>query len=310
MFSHQPGRTFICLRCRLRILRPYVPTITSRPFAHTARDTAPGRPLLSVDDVVVEVDQNNQRGGTFSLKKPHWPSRLPSAYPHEKRLYPHGRLRGKRGREVREAAAALPVNALGQPTEVIILRDAAIEQPDEAEPQPTVEAQKPSTKLSKNEILAVLARGEEPPSSSEIDGQIETLRPEAPEDQQDGLIVSRVKFEELRSALINGFTMRQLQEYATRNQPAASLPAGSEMESGVAPWRHGITPIETRLSRVKFRTSPGVESKAKQNMKLKVATKLIRDIWRVDIAEDLNATGELEILTSQKKFALLLVDGT
>src|SRR5947208_528935 len=136
MFSHQPGRTFICLRCRLRILRPYVPTITSRPFAHTAHDTAPGRPLLSVDDVVVEVDQNNQRRGAFSFKNPYRPSRLPSAYPHEKRLYPHGRLRGKRGREVREAAAALPVNALGQPTEVIILRDAAIEQPDETEPQP------------------------------------------------------------------------------------------------------------------------------------------------------------------------------
>ena len=310
MFSHQPGRTSICLWCRLRILRPYVPTITSRSFARTARDTEGRHPLISVDDALVEADQPSQKPkDTYNSKKSYWPSRLPPVYPHEKRLYPHGRLRGKRGREVREAAAALPVNALGQPTEVIILRDAAIEQPDETEPQPTVDSEKPSTKLNKKEILAVLAGGKEPLSPSEIDGQIEKLRPETSEDQQDGLIISRVKFEELRSALINGFTMRQLQEYSNRNKPPASLPAGSEMESGVAPWRHGITSIETRLSRAKFWENPGLEVKTKQNMKLKVATKLIRDIWRIGIVEDLNVIGELEIHTSQKKFALLTVDG-
>jgi hypothetical protein len=259
----------------------------------------------------VKADQSSQnpKRGTYRPKTPHWPSQLPPAYPHEKKLYPHGRLRGKRGREVREAAAALPVNSLGQPAEVIILRDAAIEQPDETEPQPTVDTEKPSTKLSKKDILAALARGEEPLSSSDIDRQIEKLRPKAPEDQQDGLIVSRVKFEELRGALINGFTMRQLQEYSARNQPPASLDTESEMESGVSPWRRGITPIDTRLSKVKFWTSPNVEIKTKQNLKLKIATKLIRHVWQIDIAEDLNAIGELEILTSQKKFALLQVDG-
>lgn len=261
---------------------------------------------------MVEADQPSQRssGGTYSSKETYRPSRLPPEYPHEKRLYPHGRLRGKRGREVREAAAALPVKALGQPAEVIILRDAAIEQPDETEAQPTIDPVKPSTPLNKKEILAALARGKEPLSSDEIDRQIEKLRPEAPEDQQDGIIVSRIKFEELRNALTNGFTMRQLQEYSGRNKPPASLPAGSEMEPGVSPWRHGITTIETRLSRVKFLSSPGVEIKNKQNMKLKVATKLIREVWRVGIAEDLDALGELEIHTSQKKFALLMVDGS
>src|SRR5579871_476275 len=133
MFSYQPGRTFICLDCRLRlrILRPYISTISSRSFAHTATNTESSRPLIQLDDVVVEADQPSQNpiGSTYRPKKSYFPSRLPLAYPHEKTLYPHGRLRGKRGREVREAAASLPVNALGPPAEVIILRDAAIEAP-------------------------------------------------------------------------------------------------------------------------------------------------------------------------------------
>jgi len=295
MFSRQSGRVAICLRCQAKALlqagrscQPFALSEVRRSRFHSSISSLEQADALSLSQTT-RNSESSPHGNRYK----------------NKRLFIRGKLRGKKGREVREDTAALPVHSLGKPAEVIILRDAGIEQEEDTEALPTFETSGPSQRLSNEEILASLAQDKRTSSQAEVDEQIRALRPT---NTRDGHIssIGKQDYEALHKALVDSFTSQQLKSHLKRNQPDAELPAVADKRAGFAPWRLGTSSIEKALSQAKYRTATGGTS---LSAKQKFAARIIQELWHTDIAQDVNSVGELEIQISRPCLTLFMANG-
>lgn len=207
---------------------------------------------------------------------------------------------------MREDTAALPVHALGKPAEVIILRDADIEQEEDPEALPAIEVSGPTQRLSNEEIRASLAQDKRTSSQAEVDEQIQALRPTTTRDGHILPTIERQDYETLHKALVDGFTYHQLKTHLKRNRPDTQPPVALDKRAGLAPWRPGTSPIEKALSQTKYRTAiDGTPQSAKQQL----ATRIIQELWHIDSSQDVNCVGELEIQVSRLCLTFFTVNG-
>jgi len=295
MFSLQSGRVAICLRCQAKALlqagrscQPLALSEVRRSRFHTSLSSLEQANALPLSQTI-RNSESSQHGDRYK----------------NKRLFIRGKLRGKKGREVREDTAALPVHSLGKPAEVIILRDAGIEREEDTEALPTFETSGPSQRLSKEEILASLAQDKRTSSQAEVDEQILALRPTNTRDGHISSTIRKQDCEALHRALVDGFTSEQLKNHLKQNPPDAELPPVAGKRAAFAPWRPGTSSIERALS-LKYRTAIGGTS---LSPKQKFATRIIQELWHIDIAQDVNSVGELEIQISRPCLTLFMANG-
>lgn len=222
-----------------------------------------------------------------------------------KSVYVRGKIRGKKGREVREDTAALPVRTLGQPAEVIILRDAPVEQEQDEETPPSVESSKTDSQLSRQEIVASLRSVDPSSLKTKVEEQIQKLRPPSSGNEYIGSLLPRQDFDKLRKALTDGFTVQQLRAFLKRNLPNAQPSVGSDQDRSFVAWRPGTSSIDTELpERVRREIS-----RYKIPVKHKVVLRILEDLWHIDTIEDVNTIGELEVHVSWNQLALFLANG-
>lgn len=292
MFARQSGRVSICLRCQARALLQAGQPLHPRADVH--------RSLFHASNPVLEQDQILPRLGRSSSPE------LERRRHGFRSVYIRGKLRGKRGREVRDDAATLPVNTLGQPAEVIILRDAPSEREHDAVTTPPSEPSKRSSpQLSEQEIIASLAQEKEDSWREKVDQRIQSLRPKNAGDDKSTPTISRREYKTLERALIDGFTSRQLKDFLKRNQPDAQSSAEGQQVPSFAPWRPGTTPIGVKLSHGPIQVE-GLAHGPKQRTVARIA----RELWRIDIAEEVSCIGELEFAVPKTHLSLFMANGT
>lgn len=292
MFARQSGRVSICLRCQARALlradQPLVPRPNwPRSRFHTSN------PVSEEDQILPEP----RSAGNLELKRRRHGYRS---------VYIRGKLRGKKGREVRDDAATLPVNALGQPAEVIILRDAPSEQEQDAKASSTLEPSKRSSpQLSEQEIIASLAEEKEDSWREKVDQRIQKLRPKNAGDEKSTPSISRQEYKALQRELVDGFTSQQLRDFLRRNQPDTPSSTAAQQVPGLAPWRPGTTPIGQKLSQGSIQVE-GLAHGPKQ----KIVARILRELWHIDIAEEISCNGELEFAIPRNHMSLFIANGT
>jgi hypothetical protein len=198
------------------------------------------------------------------------------------------------------------VKALGQPAEVIILRDAPSEQEQDAEASPTPEPSKRSSpQLSEQEIIASLAQEKEDSWREKVDQRIQNLRPKSAGDDKSTPSMSRQEYKALQRELVDGFTSQQLRDFLGRNQPDIQSSAAAQQVPGLAPWRPGTTPIGEKLSQGSIQVE-GLTHGPKQ----KIVARIFRELWQVDIAEEISRVGELEFAIPRSHMSLFIANGT
>jgi hypothetical protein len=170
----------------------------------------------------------------------------------DRRIYPHGKLRGKKGGEVRESSELLPVNALGKPAEIILLKDADLDRPKEeggdgGEPAPTGP---PTTqrKSSKKAILDAVAKGSVAVDAESTLRSVEELRDTVLNRKlEKGDHITQQEYDKLLKALSDGFRTGQLRQYAM--QKGRKLLIRTVRQTKNLPhsdWTPGITPADEK----------------------------------------------------------------
>ncbi|KAI9869884.1 MAG: hypothetical protein M1830_004967, partial [Pleopsidium flavum] len=220
MFAPTIGDATICLRCQVRL----------------ARVKTPRRRAL-VNNQHLTISPQTRRSTTATE---HVQASGDGDGPHQRILYPHGRLRGVPGRRVREGLASLGLEALGKPAEVIVLRDAELglkHAPKTAVEDATEE------NLSATDLLASVdaERGLLPPE--DVVHNIEEFKTLWP---HKGL--SWDQWLEARKELCKAFTAIQLTHYIVhKTQANAMANAQNQKTSNIlqkSTWTPGETPFE------------------------------------------------------------------
>ncbi|OCK76695.1 hypothetical protein K432DRAFT_428534 [Lepidopterella palustris CBS 459.81] len=304
MLARKTSSAFICLQCQLRLARPrQIPpiarTIPSSNFSSHSR-------LFSVDD----EDAAEQR---FSLR------------PKTVNPRPLGRLRGRRGKLVREGSAALGIESLGAPSEIIVLRDV---NDNTSEDIPELLESKKTEPLKQADILASLQNENVTLAEGELNKQIESLRPQhhsSQIDPKDPIYVSQAEFRNIYNSLYNGFTAAQLSRYFAESTGVAITGVKKEVLQGLikgvkkevlqglikgvkskqpvyqTAWNPGTSDIAKRLPAGNVVT----QRKGKTATKIILADQILRKCWNVLVLEEIESPGEIEV--SMKRWQLSLL---
>lgn len=177
----------------------------------------------------------------------------------ERKIYPHGKLRGKKGGEVRESSETLPVNALGKPAEIILLKDADLDRAknetaersgeDDIDDGATLRDPPAKPKRSsKKDILDSVKKGSVTVDAASTNKSIEELRDiTLKRSPQKGDIITLQEKEKLINRLAEGFRTIQLKHYATRK--GGNLLIRTIKQSDKLPhsdWRPGTSSTDER----------------------------------------------------------------
>ncbi|KIW06465.1 uncharacterized protein PV09_02905 [Verruconis gallopava] len=217
MFASSQSGAHICLRCQSKFLK-------ARQFSVSARSVTGSRRFISESRRILATPVKT-----------------------EQKVYPHGKIRGRKGAKVRESSAVLPVSNLGKPAEIILLKDAELDRSKAEEASPAKAPQGPR-KSSKKEILDSVARVSDTVDEASTARAIEELRDSilgrAP---RKGESIAQAQHEKLIKALEDGFTSSQLRQYAT--QKGKNLLVRSVKETEKLPhsdWIAGVTPSDEK----------------------------------------------------------------
>lgn len=233
-------------------------------------------------------------------------------------------------RRLRGDATKLDVEALGEPAEILILRDwhiwrRAYEQPNQEEEELQLKEPEVEEPLSTSDILDTLAAERGIIDSDGVCQNIQSLK-ESWLSKLGGTrtLPTDAQYNELAKALHNGFTIPQLETYLTstkvfdRPQPESVQRQYSSASCILYPWIPGSTPFPagalSRLSStdpttVKYQAGlvPGA---AKEDLRLTgkqaVVGTILRRAWSLQTKEELQSMGELDMQIQPLPLDILL----
>lgn len=216
----------------------------------------------------------------------------------QRKIYPHGRLRGKKGGEVRESSETLPVKSLGKPAEIILLKDADLDRVKDAEEDDVPKGPVKPKKSSRKDILDAIAKKGSADAATSTSKSIEELRDTILKSPPElGDIITQKQFKELREALLAGFSKTQLQKYARRNdfiKRRLSLSSGKNLLPHSA-WIPGESPVNEKhliLSKAIF-WSPW-QSTGSTPSKNALVEFIVETCWQLRTESSLQ-TGEIDV---------------
>ncbi|PNS16250.1 hypothetical protein CAC42_6357 [Sphaceloma murrayae] len=298
---------FTCARCRFRqslrqdllALSQSKPSINSRRFASSE---------ANLDGRSVFLDhEKSERSYKWRV------------------LSPNGKIIGRRGRRQRQKTEPLKIKSLDQDSEVIVLRDVPEEPEDSTEEQvlPAEDDVDESPASSDRESGDLLVEGLTP-KDTELFAGIEEHRPKE-------TVLSKKKFREAQRAVTAAHTAPQLRKYikrfealeATRRREGAENETKSVDVSGhTSASKKGdvekVLDNRTILVTPWFRThsaptvalSPDLKEKEEKVAKKlhktsEILDRLFRKVWKVQVLEDRDASGELEVILQPRQWRLL-----
>ena len=228
-------------------------------------------------------------------------------------FYPLGKLRGTPGKTVREKFVNLETQSLGQPSEVIILRDTTFN-PGTKENEKMQREVTENPTLDSKAIVASIEAEKLQLDVADVIKEVDRLRP--------GPFLSQEKFLDIRNHLRNGFTAQQLRKYIKAKYPdfsrenklkkssfeAQSPSKSATYERGIRSlWLPGTRSIEDRLPLNDVEKS---RLRAyKSSYKVLLAEIIVLGCWNVTIEEDIDAAGQIEMRIRPWQCSLLLAGG-
>lgn len=284
---------FVCLRCELTLARPRLPALTRpTPRAFSSSTTR----CDALDDAL-----------------PQGPSRPKISE------NPLGRVRRSKGRAIRETTARLDgTTTLGEDASIIVLEEVGSKTKDEnenASSQPVLAEEQ--VRLNLADAIA----DEKPATLDEVVRQLDRLRQKATNldiDSEEGNYVSQAVFAKLYNLLLRGFTSAQLSYYYSvkknveKDRVAHKVMEGthqlqgrSKRPKGRSEWAPGTTQIVKRSPSLAVNRP----KKPRNTGKHLLADQIVRDVWRLETLEGLEAAGELELVLKDWQLALLTAGG-
>ncbi|KAL1628127.1 hypothetical protein SLS56_005947 [Neofusicoccum ribis] len=223
------------------------------------------------------------------------------------------RIRGRKGKKLRETSAPLQRSYLGVGSEVLILRDViepeTNEEVEDNDPADDTDAAKRRREI-REALEASIAKQQAVSNQEEVNEQINKLRPVSPDGPFYPAFVTRQDSKALRKALRDGYNVAQLRRYASVEegfQQLRELKREEKAEGGLlwkSAWQEGTSPMEQRLPEAATTVVP-VEKMTKVNL----VDRIVRDIWDVNVIEDNEALGEIEVKLEPWQLDLLMPDG-
>jgi Mitochondrial inner-membrane-bound regulator len=300
----------ICLRCQTHLSRILIPPesflwpCTQLPRGvrlqhNEARPETP-EPNLRAHDVRQEHhDERRFDRSLASNDSPHKSIKQLNVGGEKLTRYPFGRLYGVRGHQKREKAVGLDINSLGTPSEVIVLRDAAVRQiPSKMEDVETPE---------RVDILAQLDAERGLISQAEVEKNIEELMPKG-----DAKGVSWAELRGIQEQLVSGFTVTQLVKYIdsfkARSDTAKSRDEDQHKAGPLGPirrktaWMAGISETGGYFEENSLRGYGSEAFTPKQRLVLQ----LLRQCWGIEVQEVTESIGEIELELEQTELELLI----
>ena len=242
--------------------------------------------------------------------------------------------KGQRARQ-RQTSTALQIKSLGRESQIIVLRD-IVEKAGQQDGERTIDNIQQSAKelnlsLSTEEVAALLLKKEPPPKPAEVDAAIEDHRP-----QED--VLSRQAFDVAVRALLASYNANQLNQYLHKHAPRHALKKQKKKKPGDSvktqainvvnktAWYGGKTKItipiapHSRPSQTGQdvpTTKPSIDAKdiaATRRSgptidaairKRSIAENIFRLAWKVQLEEEAEEVGELELLLSPEQWVLL-----
>ncbi|KAI9794541.1 MAG: hypothetical protein M1816_004428 [Peltula sp. TS41687] len=283
--------TRICLRCEARIflrsaLSPY-------HLRATRLFTLPR--LISTTSSSSSTRQHGEKSSRLAER--------PSATHH-----PLGKLRGRRKRELREETASLDSTSLGKPSKIVLLRDANLEYPKEvSKPDQHAPDEKEKGYTSATELLEAVDAAKTLIGFEQVKTNLEQLRPKS-----DKAVLSQVECNELAEKVREGFTSTQLGRYMHDLDKSRKL--ASRRETSQESMRHHSQMSQTEWTLGVTRTlDPSITlsnsgNAHKPSKRDGLVSRLFRDYWNIQIREELESIGELELILPPLEMSLLLGD--
>lgn len=288
----------ICLRCESRLLlRPNSSQIPpGRLFTVTRR--------LSSKESSIFTGQHGEE------------SSKPAEIPRLTR-YPRRNIYGPRGQKIQEDVASLAAVSLGTPSEIVVLRDANLDD-REGRKKPhldnSVEKGKGNEYASAQTLFESINAEKHFLVAEAVKTNLELLRPET-----DEALLSRAECDELANQVRAGFTSAQLAQYMHDIDNAGTLPSGRDAS------HHSIPPHKPRVkaaligqAKLKLEGAsvlvsaaplPTLDNSRRLPRKDELVSRLLRDYWKIQIKEDIESIGEWELEVPPLEMSLLLVDG-
>jgi hypothetical protein len=297
IIAYMIARPHVCLRCQLRLAKRSKSQVRSQ-----SSDTK----LPVHEPRVQSSDPNNHEDfldiapvrRPFLRRLSRRPLNLPKPTISE---HPLGRLYGYRGHKLRENTEQLEVHALGQPAEVIILRDSKFNYYNVENVVETQEAERIDILERVNSERGLVGQ-------KEVESNINEFKPEKREEPQ-----SWDEFNGLVQALQNGFTVSQLEKYIenygrgkkTKEQDFPSI-KDQALILHVSPWMPDFAKSADRFDDDSLRGY----SLDSYTTKQRVVVRLLRDCWKLQLPELEEGIGQVEVHIHSGDLDLLLSELT
>jgi hypothetical protein len=296
MLAPRTTSAFVCLRCEAQLVRPRIPAPARRANFSASASHGDGADELEA----------LSRARQTKLKI-------------TREVQPLNRIRRSKGQVIRETSAKLGgITRLGEDADVLVLREVWEPKPEQQPPTPAPESHEPvHIPTHVPNLVASLQQEDKTLTTEESNAQIESLRPKNDGDPSEPRYVTQTTFVKLIRLLTSGFTQQQLSAYYSdaknikQGKVFKEVIDGLKGETGSAKrlverteWQPGTTSSYKRL--------PGLvaaRSKRKLVSKQLLVDRILRDVWKLVLLEEMEAPGELELTLKPWQIALLKAGG-
>lgn len=322
MFPRPSSSAYVCLRCHLRLARGNLhplSTALSQPSRHSVSNprslhNSP-RSQFTITRELVGSDRpdtrRSQRPGEHG--RPHGDRcESPAGFRRDRAGgQSKAKLRGQKGgQQVREDAEALSVNALGKPTEVIVLRDTPPDAEQEAAKQKEKEEDEHAAEGPyRKTLLATIEEEDVPMDQDTVNQQLDELwsRTEIPNSERS--MIAQNEYLQLCKLITKRYSNKQIDGYIARSRrktPKRSSAQSHEFAENL---------IANKSPNLHFRpwlpktTNKSIGLKATRYPQFKRANIILKKCWKLEITEEVERLGEL-VCTLPKSGVRLLGAGS
>ncbi|KAJ4330926.1 hypothetical protein N0V95_009975 [Ascochyta clinopodiicola] len=283
MLAPRASSAFVCLRCELKLGLGRPPT-RLRP-SHTNFSTT-ARRHDAADDVETQPLGASPAPANAATKPA--PVRIVKEYT-------------RKGKVIRQRKAKLGMKRMDEDADILVINEAPEhEDPDKKQPEPF-------EPISVPDILSSLQQEGAPVTNEDVARQLDSLRPlRASPDEPH--YVTTAEFVKLVAALTRGFTTAQLSQYCSaaksiKQDTLYKVVKASVKATKRSEWHPTTTSIEKRLPGVETIKRP--KQKAKSIRKATLVDRILRDVWKLELLEEIEAPGELELRLKEWELKLL-----
>lgn len=210
----------------------------------------------------------------------------------------------RKGKMIRQRKAKLGMKRMDEDADILLINEAP-------EREHVEKKQAELEPIAVPDILSSLQQDNAPATPEDVARQLDSLRP-ARGNPDEPHYVTTADFVKLVAALTRGFTTAQLSRYFSAEKSIKQDNVFKVVKAAVkatkrSEWHPTTTSIETRL--------PGVETikvpkqKTKSIRKATLVDKILRDVWKLQLLEELEAPGELELRLKEWELKLLQAGG-